>query len=655
MSQPEHTELFAAPASFAQQRQWFLEKLEGQSSSTYNIQVGYRFHGRLNLPALERSLLELQRRHESLRTTIGLDGQDLVQFIDAEATIGIERADFSAAAAPDKELQQWIRDESRRPFDHEKGPLLRASLVRLAADDHVLVLVMDHLICDAWSLRVLHDELVTLYFAFAGNQPHQLSNLPVQYADYAAWQREFLSAAETERQLAFWRRHLADPPDRLVLSAAVPATDKRSQQTCVAELPPALMSALDSLTRGEATSLFVGLLAAFSALLYRYTAQPDQIIGTIVDNRTRQETEPLIGCFSNTLALRLDVSGAPSFRDLLARSRATWLDAHHYQELPFDVVVRELHPPREAGRQPFFDVMMQFADVERPAVERDGLRIESLDDGFEPAPLSLLLGVVKRAGKLISFWDYDGRLFEAAAVQRMQRHYTQLIVGALADPDASVAALPMVTGQERRQLTEEWATAAAGLDDVRGHSHQGAGEISAFVLDDHFNPLPAGLPGRLFLAGDLPDCACADGKDLTGNAALAGSAGLAIGTHVHATQYRVYWSAAGRLSRPAENGPGRTARTATPPEDGAAVVADAPFQRAVAEIWAEVLGRDGVAPGDDFFDLGGHSLTAAQVVTRLLSEFGLDIPLDLLFDHSDLESFTLAVLEIEAAAPGLGS
>jgi acyl carrier protein len=648
MSQPGHAELFAAQASFAQQRQWFLEKLEGQSSSTYNIQVGYKFHGRLDVPALERSLVELQRRHEPLRTTIGLQGQDLVQFIESEATIGVERVDFSETAAPDKELQQWIRNESRRPFDPEKGPLLRASLVRLAAEDHVLVLVMDHLICDAWSLRVLHEELVTLYFAFAGNQPHQLSDLPVQYADYAAWQREFLNAEETERQLAFWRRHLAGPPERLALSAAVPATDKRSGQTSTAELPPALMSALDSLTRGEATSLFVGLLAAFSAVLYRYTAQPDQIIGTIVDNRTRQEIEPLIGCFTNTLALRLDVSGPPSFRDLLARTRATWLDAHNNQELPFDVVVRELRPVREAGRQPFFDVMMQFADVDRPAVERDGLRIESLDDGFEPAPLSLLLGVVRRAGKLISFWDYDERLFDADAVRRMQRHYTQLIESAVADPDASVAALPMVTGQERWQLIEEWSTAAAGLGSVLGHPDQAARGISAFVLDGHFNVLPADVPGRLFLAGDLPDCACVDGEDLTGNATLARSTGLDIGTPIRATRHRAYWSADGRLVRPPADGPGSTGPTARPPAADANGTADALFHRAIAEIWAEVLGCEAVGPSDDFFDLGGHSLTAAQVVTRLLSDFGLDVPLDLLFEHSDLESFTVSVLEIEA-------
>jgi hypothetical protein len=650
MSQPNSDEVLAAPASFAQERLWFLQKLEG-STSSYNIQVGLRFRGRFRPDALGRGLAELERRHEVLRTTFGLEGRTLTQYIEAEPRVALETVDLSSDPAPDKELERWAREESRRALDQERGPLFRAHLLRLADDDHVLLLVFDHLICDAWSLRILYEELTTLYLEFAEDEPHLLAELPVQYADYAAWQRQLLNDEEVERQLAFWRRHLADPPERLRLSAPeARAQDKRSGSTSTVELPPDLVAALEALARSEGTSLFVGLLTVFSALLYRYTGQPDHFIGTIVDNRTREEVEPLIGFFSNTLALRFDATGQPSFRELLGRVRETWLDAHEHQELPFDHVVRELRPERSRGRQPYFDVMMQFADVDLPVVERPGLRVEVLDIGFEPAPVDLLLGIVRLQDRFVAFWDHDERLFDTATISLMQRHYTRLLERAVADPTESISALELLDGEERRRVLYEWSVGAAGLETVLGCGHSADRDVRALVVDERLAPLPPSIPGRLLLVGELPGCDCVDGEDLTGNPALAELLDEIPGSSAWLTGQRVQWSPAGRLIRvvdpAASSAPDAASQPATPGAAGDGEGAE--FERVIADIWSEVLKRDAIGPGDDFFDLGGHSLAAAQVITRLAREFGLDVALDVLFERSELRDFALAVLELEA-------
>ncbi|MEW5861420.1 MAG: condensation domain-containing protein, partial [Cyanobacteriota bacterium] len=379
-------EVFVFPASFAQQRLWFLDQLI-PGNTIYNVPTVIRLTGSLNLAALEQTFNEIVRRHEALRTTFKvLEGQP-VQVIPAESCAnasGLSRplsvVDLRQFPECDRELQaqQLVAAEIERPFDLSSIPLLRVMLLQLSETEHILLLNMHHIICDDWSIGVLIRELGTLYTAFtcrdAMHPVSTLPELPLQYADFAHWQREWLQGEVLETQLAYWRQQLNGisvlnlPVDR-----PKPAVASYRGATQSLELPKKLSDALQTLSQQEGATLFMTLLAAFQILLYRYTHQEDIAVGSPIANRNRSEIEGLIGFFVNSLVLRTDLSGNPTFRELLGRVRQVTLGAYSHQDLPFEKLVEELHPERNLNIHPLFQVVFGFENTPMSALELPGL------------------------------------------------------------------------------------------------------------------------------------------------------------------------------------------------------------------------------------------------------------------------------------------
>ncbi|HEY0601638.1 MAG TPA: condensation domain-containing protein, partial [Herpetosiphonaceae bacterium] len=363
----------ALPLSFAQQRLWFIEQLEPGTAS-YHVPGAWEIQGPLDTAAFQASLDLVVARHAALRTTFAqFDGQPL-QRIAPPQSLPITFVDLTAAAGDGQhEVQHLIQDETTRPFDLVTGPLLRVSLIRLAPDTHVLVLILHHIITDGWSMGVLVNELATAYIRTIRNQPLDLPALPVQYSDYAVWQRTWLDPAipdgMLETQLAYWQRQLAGVPTLdLPTDHLRPPIESHRGATVPVALDRALIEQLTALSRQHGTTLFMTLLAGWYVLLSRYSGQSDIAVGTPIAGRTQPETEPLIGFFINTLVLRTSLAGSPSFRDLLDRVRTTTLDAYAHQDAPFEAVVERLQPERDRSRQPLFQVLFALMNAPLPEI-----------------------------------------------------------------------------------------------------------------------------------------------------------------------------------------------------------------------------------------------------------------------------------------------
>ncbi|WNI21512.1 amino acid adenylation domain-containing protein [Streptomyces sp. ITFR-16] len=438
---PAGGEEFVAAASFAQQRLWVMEQME-DGAATYNIQMGLRLQGALDVPVLRRVLTEILRRHEVLRTRLALEDGELVQLISAEATLPLREVDLRGSADPEGAWQVEAERDLHAPFDVSVQLPLRAVLFRPADDGYVLLLTLDHLVCDARSLQVLHTELISLYPALAAGSASPLPELPVQYADYADWQREWLEGEAQRRQLAYWRGRLGGETPRLTFhrrqdAEGAPANDSRSHP-----LPDGLVRELEELARREGASLFSVLLSAFGVLIGRYGRQDDFVVGSLLSGRTRPELEDLIGFFVNTVGLRLDLTGRPSFGELLARVHETTLEAYAHQDVPFEQVARDLAPDYEQGRgQPFFDVMFQLADLNRQSLRTPDLAFEPLVMASAPAPVDLVVAVLREEDAYTCVWDFRTDLFGPAGIERMQRQYIDLLHAVVADPDRAVAEL----------------------------------------------------------------------------------------------------------------------------------------------------------------------------------------------------------------------
>ena len=452
-------ETFVIPTSFAQQRLWIIDQLE-PGITAYNISVARLLKGRLSVSVLERSLNEIVRRHEVLRTSIAtLDGKP-VQVIAPKLTLTVPAIELSELPEAEQklEVQRLAREEAQRPFDLARGPLLRASLLRLGDQEHVLLLTMHHIVSDGWSVGVLFRELAALYAAFSQGQPSPLHELSIQYADYALWQREWLQGEEMERQLAYWRRQLAGAPAVLELLTDRPRPAMQSfrgaKQSLV--LPKDLTARLKDLSRREGVTLFMTLLAAFQTLLSRYTGQADILVGSPIANRNREEIEGLIGFFVNTLVLRTDLSGDPTFRELLGRVSEVALGAYAHQDLPFEKLVEGVQPERSLSHTPLFQVMFILQNAPRQALELPDLRLSPLAVESGTSKFDVTLSMVERADGLTASWEYNTDLFEAATAARMLRHFQTLLEGILADPEQRLSRLPLLTEAERRQLLVEW-------------------------------------------------------------------------------------------------------------------------------------------------------------------------------------------------------
>lgn len=366
--------------SFAQQRLWFLEQF--QLGSVYNIPVAYRLKGSLNVTALERSLGEVIRRHESLRTTFrSVDGEPS-QAIAPDITLPLTV--IKLQVPPDQreaEAQRKAIEEAQQPLDLAQGPLLRVKLLRLTEEEHVLLLTMHHIVSDGWSLEVFLRELTLLYKAFSTNQPSPLPELPIQYADFAHWQRQWLQGEVLESQLDYWKQQLGSGIPILQLPTDHPRPPVQTYRGAVQRLmlPKTLSEALKALSQRSGATLFMTLLTAFKILLYRYSGQEDIIIGSPTAGRNQVETEGMIGFFVNTVVMRTDLGGNPSFRELLVRVREVSLGTYAHQDLPFEKLVEELQPERDRSRSPLFQVMFALNPPwTAPDISLPGLSINSL-------------------------------------------------------------------------------------------------------------------------------------------------------------------------------------------------------------------------------------------------------------------------------------
>jgi hypothetical protein len=520
---------YTVRASFAQQRMWLLEQLE-DGAGTYNSQLGLRFRGPLDRAALDRAVAELVRRHEILRTRFEDRDGELWQVIDTDPLI--ESIVDIVDLAPERALADEAEAELRRPFDLLRGPVLRARLIRLAADEHVLLLTLDHLTCDGWSMGILHRDLVGLYAADRhGTEPPP--EPVVRYADFAVWQRDWLRGAELERQLSFWRTTLADPPPLIAFPADPAAAPGRQVGKSAQPLPAELEARLTTLGRQVHASLFVVLTTAFGVLFSRCANQNDVVLGSIVANRTQSETDDVVGLLTNTVALRMDHSADPTPVELIARNRATVLAMQANQHVPFDRVVDELAPNRPGGRSPFFNVIIEFADVRREPVAVGALRIDPMPINTLPIPVDLIVAVRRDTDGLTAVWQYDSTALTARTVGLLQEEFLALLSTMVDHPEARLS-----------------------------------------------RPR-AGMSAKTELAG-----AERETREVLGDAAVVG---------------------------------------------------------VIVEVWREVLGCPDITSADGFFDLGGNSLAATRVISRLRTRLDGQLSIRQLFERPVLADFAAAL------------
>ncbi len=453
------------PLSFAQQRLWFLDQLV-PNSPAYNVPTSVRLSGPLNHYILRRTFTELLRRHEILRTTFPIRDDQPHQLIAPPAAFHLPVLDLADLAPEQREveLQFLADDEAQRPFDLERGPLLRAMLVRLGDEDHALLFTTHHIISDGWSIRILIQEISTLYAAYAAGKPSPLPELPIQYADYAVWQRERLSGEVLAAELAYWRGQLGDSVEPLDLPTDRPRPTVQTQNGARygLGLSQRLSEEIKELSARKGTTLFMTMLAAFQALLSRYTGQEEIAVGTPIAGRNRAETEPLIGFFVNTLVLRTSLSGDPSFTELLERVRVMALGAYAHQDLPFEKLVEELQPERDTGRSPLFQAMMVLQNVPSTAGgEVKGLQLRMIETARETTQFDLVLNVSWAIGELQLGLEYNTDLFEQSTIKRILRYFNMLLESVVSDPEQRLSELQLVTPEEREQLLVHWNDTAS--------------------------------------------------------------------------------------------------------------------------------------------------------------------------------------------------
>ncbi len=450
---PRKRELDRVPLSFAQQRLWFLDQLEPQRA-IYNIPDSHYFEGSLNLDALERSLSEVVRRHESLRTTFQTIAGEPVQVIAQPQAVKLEVVDLSElpAAERETEAQRLADEEARQPFDLTRGPLLRVRLLRLADTEHVLLLTMHHIISDGWSIGVLGRELEALYTAYCAGRSSPLADLPIQYADFAVWQRDWLQGEVLEKQLGYWRQQLGGELPVLELPTDRPRPPRQSYRGAIEglELSGEVRQRLKEIGRESGATLFMTLLAAFNVLLWRYSGQGEILIGTPIANRNRAETEDLIGFFVNTLVIRTRMNGGMSFRELLEQVRETTLGAYEHQDMPFEKLVEELQPERSLSRQPVFQVMFTLPDPEE--LKLAGLELSWMETEIQVVKFDLTLTMTEADGYLGGGIIYNTDLFDAATIKRMTRQLELLLTSIAANPRQRLSELPVLTAAEQQML-----------------------------------------------------------------------------------------------------------------------------------------------------------------------------------------------------------
>jgi acyl carrier protein len=464
------------PLSYAQRQLWFHDRL-APGSPRFNVAHAVALDGDLDPEALSWSFGEIVRRHQNLRARFPeVDGRPTV-VIGAPRRPPLPVIDLAGLAGESRrrQLRRWIAAEAATGFDLARGPLLRLRLVRLAPGERVLLVTLHHVVADGWSLEVLVRELAALYAARLRGEPSPLAGLPVQYADFAHWQERCLGGGLLEEQLAYWRRRLRGAPEALDLPQARPRPARPSYRGG-AELfavPEELTERLRAHARERGATLFMVLLAAFQGLLHRYTAAEDLCVGIPTAGRNRSETEGLIGCFINLLVIRADLSGGPTFHRLLERVRGLTLEAYAHQEVPFDLLVEKLRPPRRPNLTPFFQVVFQLLDAPTTGeISVPGLSLRGLEVPRRVANYDLSLFLQVAGDRLEGYLDYSTDLFDAAAARRILDHYLAFLAAAVAEPERPLIDLPL----------DQPTAPAEGPEETAGGGH--AEDRFAFELDE---------------------------------------------------------------------------------------------------------------------------------------------------------------------------
>ncbi|HVS80634.1 MAG TPA: amino acid adenylation domain-containing protein [Pyrinomonadaceae bacterium] len=447
------------PLSFAQQQFWLLDQA-GPNSSVYNVRTALRISGALDIQELQRVLETIVARHEVLRTNVVMKQGSPVQVIVPSMPLALGVSNLASASPADREaeIDRMLAAEAEEPFDLSRGPLLRTKLLKLSEAEHVLLITVHHIICDGWSVGVLLREIAALYQSAAGDRSVALPQLPIQYADFALWQRSWLQGPTLARQLDYWKQKLADAPTALDLPAdySRPVTRNCNGAQLSVSLSDALSNSIRMLSQGENATLFMTLLAAFQALLFRYSKQEDIVVGSPIAGRTMLETENLIGAFVNTLVFRGDASGNPTFREFLVRTRETVLGAFSHQDLPFEKLVEELNPERKIDRSPLFQVMFAMQNTPAPDLAVEGLALTPLKLESVTSKFDLSLEVEEETDRLRVSFEYDSDLFAPATIERMLGHFQNLLAAVVADPTQRIADLSLLSESERQKLLVEW-------------------------------------------------------------------------------------------------------------------------------------------------------------------------------------------------------
>ena len=442
------------PASFAQQRMWFIEQLM-PVSGVYNIAGAIRILGPLNVTALERSMQEVVQRHESLRTRFTTMKGVPMQVIEVRADLKLVLEDLNALTERERpSAQRLVREEVQKPFDLRRVPLMRAKLLRLGAQEHILVLTLHHIIADGWSLGIIVREISSLYASIDGGAPSSLEDLPIQYADYSMWQREWLATGVLERELEYWKKQLGGiAPLELPTDHPRPSIQNYRGKTIHFQVPPVLTQQLRELSQRESVSLYMTLLAGFQVLLYRYSGQRDITVGSPVAGRTMRETEEVVGLFINTLVFRADLSGNPAFDEFLKRVRNIALEAYVHQEVPFEKLVESLVPERNLSRTPLFQVMLTLQNSAQSEARLGAAKVENYTVDTATAKFEITLLMTESAREINCSWDYAIDLFDESTMEQMIANYEALLASIAANPKQSIARMPLLTrGQEEQIL-----------------------------------------------------------------------------------------------------------------------------------------------------------------------------------------------------------
>lgn len=576
------------PLSFAQERLWFLAQLEG-ASPTYNSSFAWRIQGQLNVATLERSLAAIIQRHEMLRTTFTLVDGSPAQVIHPPYALPVTRVDLRHLPAMEQlpAAQRQITQAALQPFDLECCPLLRVTLFQFSDEDAILFLVMQHLITDGWSLNIFIHELSEFYTGFTYGQPYTLPTLPIQYADFAVWQRQTLSTQALEEQLRYWKERLMGVPPLLALPTDRPRPPVQSFQGAryFFALPPELSRALVTLSHSLRTTLYMTLLTAFMTLLYRYSGQTDIVVGSPIANRNQQVTESLIGLIVNTLVLRANLGENPSFRVLLGQVRRIVVEAQKNQDLPFEQLVATLRPERSLGYNPLCQVMFTWHNAPRSAMDLPGATVTPFPVERGISRLDLTLNMFPNEDGPTGELEYSSDLFDASTIERMVEHFQQVLAAIVADPD-----------QRIDQLSLRNATVPATVPQAAQPVLTQA-ELTALVPRLRSGVLPA--------------------------LKLGGAAVAPVRLAVVTSNTTVDRDSVLNGDRRDEAGSGFV-----PPRD--------PLELRLVQIWEEVLAIKPVGIRDNFFELGGHSLLAVKMLARIEQHLGRKVPVSRLFEGATI-------------------